>query len=230
MKIYNLRTFDTETPNNTERYLYYNPECDIVYFGEETCISNIVNLLTSTRRGEGLAIPRVAIQVDSKKHQCCDYDDDAYGVNDHISFMQALHGVFPPLVRETDTMKWTQCCAGLKEVFWVVPSAIFPVRQGGIDATVSMRPATTNALTKDQRWCKKDTLWAVKMVEDGKFCSGVNLWAVDKLKFSFVSFAPRKSSFSLNLDTKRALSLKNDLFTNRRFQMCVSITTLPARR
>lgn len=108
--------------------------------------------------------------------------------------MQALHGVFPPLIRETDTMQWATGCAGLEEVFWVVPSNIFPVPREGIDWRVSMRPATTNGLNERKRYNKKDQLSAVKRVEDGTWDSGVNLWTEKKPKFHFVSFAPRKSS------------------------------------
>lgn len=186
MKIYRLRTFDTMTPNHTERYIYYNPQCDIIYFGENTCISNILNTFAEIPRDP---IPRVAITASSRLLQCCDWDDGTYGVDNGISVMQALHGIFPPLVRENDLDRWPGC-NGLKEVFWVVQSNLWRLAPGSIDMSVGMRPATTNGLTKGQRGFKKDTLWSMKCVEDGAWCSGKNLWTDSKPKFQFISFAP----------------------------------------
>lgn len=103
--------------------------------------------------------------------------------------MQALHGIFPPLVRETDLERWPGC-NGLEEVFWVVPSNLWRLAPGSIDASVGMRPATTNGLTKGQRGFKKDTLWSMKCIEDGAWCSGKNLWTENKPTFKFISFAP----------------------------------------
>jgi hypothetical protein len=186
MRHYQLRTFDTQTDNNSERYIYYNPNSDIIYFGENTCISNILATLEPRQ-----TIPRVAINSSSKGFQCCDWDDDVYGVDDGISFMQALHGIFPPLVQERQMYRWPGC-QGLKEVFWVVQSNLWRLAPGTIDASVSMRPATTNGLTKGQRSFKKSTLWSMKCVEDGRWCSGKNLWTGNNTpQFHFISFAPR---------------------------------------
>ena len=41
-KNYQLRSFDTKTPNQTERYIYYNPDSDIFYFGEDSCVSTLL--------------------------------------------------------------------------------------------------------------------------------------------------------------------------------------------
>lgn len=64
-KVYELRTFDTRTPNHTEQYIYYNPECDIIYFGENTCISNILTTFAEEPREP---IPRVAILTSSNSY------------------------------------------------------------------------------------------------------------------------------------------------------------------
>jgi hypothetical protein len=48
MKNYKLRTFDTEAPNQSERYIYYNPDCDIIYFGEDSCVSTMLFILCAS--------------------------------------------------------------------------------------------------------------------------------------------------------------------------------------
>jgi hypothetical protein len=186
-KIYQLRTFDTMTPNGSERYIYYNPQCDIIYFSNHTCVSNIVSVFCQQPR---LPIPRVAINLSAKGLQCCDWDDDNYGVDGGLTFMGALHGIFPPVVRENETR--FPGCLGLEEVFWVVQSNLWHLDQGKIDATVSMRHATTNGLTKGQRSFKKHTLFSMKCVKDGAWCAGTNLWTgtENEPKFHFISFAP----------------------------------------
>ncbi|KAE9378788.1 hypothetical protein N431DRAFT_450727 [Stipitochalara longipes BDJ] len=106
--------------------------------------------------------------------------------------MQALHGLFPPTINEEDTSRWPGCLA-LREVFWVVPSNLWSLEQGTIDAGVGMRHATINGLTKGQRNWKKSLLWDMQYVENGQWVSGdTNRWEndKDKPKFSFISFAP----------------------------------------
>jgi hypothetical protein len=82
--------------------------------------------------------------------------------------MEALHGFFPPLVRDSDwnSDRWPGC-PGLEEVFWAVPSNLWNREQGTIDTTVGMRHATTNGLTRGQRSYKKSLLWDMKCVEEG---------------------------------------------------------------
>ncbi|PMD36915.1 hypothetical protein L207DRAFT_586601 [Hyaloscypha variabilis F] len=190
-KNYQLRTFDTKTPNHTERYIYYNPNCDIIYFGEESCISTMLFTFSAQPREP---IPRVAITLSGKGSQkCnCDYDGHAYGADTDIRTMQALHGLFPPTIREEDKFRWPGCL-GLKEVFWVVPSSLWSVEQGNMSASVGMRHATTNGLTKGQQNLKRHLLWDMQYVEKGQWISGAtNRWEADKdkPKFSFISFAP----------------------------------------
>jgi len=106
--------------------------------------------------------------------------------------MQALHGLFPPNIRESDAFRWPGCL-GLEEVFCVVPSNLWPVEQGMVSAKVGMRHATTNGLTKGQRSWKRSLLWDMKYVQDGQWKSGeTNRWDAesDRPKFSFISFAP----------------------------------------
>lgn len=190
-KSYQLRTFDTKTTNPTERYIYYNPNCDIIYFGEETCISSMLFTFSALPREP---IPRIALTLSGKGGQkChCDYDDDLYGANIDIRTMQALHGLFPPNIRQRYMYRWPGCL-GLEVVFWVVPSNLWSVEQGTISAKVGLRHATTNGLTKGQRSFKRQLLWDMQYVANGQWISGdTNRWEAekDRPKFSFISFAP----------------------------------------
>lgn len=187
MKHYKVQTFDTKTPNHTERYIYYNPNCDIIYFGEDSCIST---LLFTFARVPRESIPRVAITLSCRAKCTCDYDEPTYGANTDIRTMQALHGLFPPIIRESNMDRWPGCL-GLEEVYWVVPSNLWRRDQGTIDADVGMRHATTNGLTNGQRSYKKSLLWDIQYVENGEWKSGeVNMWEDKKPKFRFVSLAP----------------------------------------
>jgi len=161
-KNYQLRTFDTKTSNQTERYVWYNPDCDILYFGEASCISTMLFTLSDQPR---LPIPRVAITISGKGgSKCqCDYDDGAYGADIDIRMMQALHGLFPPSIRESDSFRWPGCL-GLTEVFFVVPSNLWRREQGTLDASVGMRYATTNGLAKGQCSHKRQLLWICSML------------------------------------------------------------------
>lgn len=187
MAHYKVRTFDTKTPNHTERYIYYNPNCDIIYFGEDSCISTLLFTFAKVPREP---IPRVAITRSCRAKCTCDDDDPTYGADTDIRTMQALHGLFPPFIREKDMDRWPGC-PGLEEVYWVVPSNLWRRAQGTIDADVGIRHATTNGLTNGQRSYKKSVLWDMRYVERGQWSSGeVNMWEDKKPKFRFVSLAP----------------------------------------
>jgi 2EXR family len=130
-KHYNVRVFDTKTRNGSEREIYYNPKADIIYFGEECCISTILSVFDAAPREP---IPRVAITLSGQGHsKCrCDWDDETYGMDGGIDFLQALHGIFPPATMHDSNIGRWPGCLGLEKVYWVIPSNLWRYQQGQI--------------------------------------------------------------------------------------------------
>lgn len=118
--------------------------------------------------------------------------------------MKALHGIYPPIIRESSKERWPGC-PGLEEVFWVVPSNLWRREQGTIHASVNMRQATTNGLTKGQRNYKKSLLWNMHCVQDGTWICGTNEWQDKKPKFRFISFAPHPEYDGVNTTLRDGL-------------------------
>ena len=193
-KYYHQRTFETKADNSKERYIYYNPDADIIYFGDNTCISTIIRLPCQAKSD---GIPRVAINNTGKILMCCDWDDSdsgtvmGYGFDGGISPLQALHGIDKD-VAEGNDWAWPGY-AGLKEVYFVVKSNLWPLEAGQIDASVCFRPARTDGITKGQIKFKEKILEALKDVNQtgGPERVGEKKWiGKDKPKFSFVSLSP----------------------------------------
>jgi hypothetical protein len=92
-------------------------------------------------------IPAIAILNSGKGESCCDHDDGAYGVDGGVDTLQALHGFDR---NETIHDYRYGGCPGLKEVFVVVKSKLWPPSQAQIDNSVALRPATNGGLTKGQ--------------------------------------------------------------------------------
>ena len=83
--------------------------------------------------------------------------------------------------------------SGLKEVFIIVKSKLWLLKQGMIDDSVTLRPATNNGLTRGQIHFKATFERRIVRVEAEISLPGVgeNIWTGDqKPTFKFVSFAP----------------------------------------
>jgi hypothetical protein len=192
-KVYKLRCFDSpvaeylpNSPELHEHFIWYNPSADIIFFGENTCISTYISVFGNISED----IPAIAIVNSSKNETCCDLDDPTYGVDGGVDSLQALHG-FDPSKTLHDSRYGG--CPGLKEVLVVVKSRLWLRKQGEINNSVTLRPATNNGLTKGQVAFKAGLEHRICRVEAEIPLPGVgdNIWTGDeKPTFSFVSFAP----------------------------------------
>jgi hypothetical protein len=191
-KVYQLRCFDSQIaqrlPNNPEfheHYIWYNPKTDIIFFGEETCVSTYISVFTPDIED----IPAIAIVNSSKGESCCDHDDYTYGVEGGVDTLQALHGF-----DSSETVHDFRYggCPGLREVYVVVKSKLWPYKQGEIDASMTVRPATNDGLTKGQARFKASLERDIARVDAEITMPGVgeSVWIDDKKPtFKFVSFA-----------------------------------------
>jgi hypothetical protein len=192
-KLYKLRCFDRKvaeylpnSPEMHEHYIWYNPKADIIFFGEETCVSTYISVFG----GSVEDIPAIAIVNSGKGETCCDHDDEACGVDGGVDTLQALHGFDPS---ETLHNSRYGGCPGLKEVFVVVKSKLWPRKHGEIDYSVTFRPATNNGLTAGQVRFKTILEQRIARVDAGIALPrvGENAWTGEnKPSFKFVSFAP----------------------------------------
>ncbi|CAG8981247.1 hypothetical protein HYALB_00003845 [Hymenoscyphus albidus] len=86
LKVYQLRTLDTRSPGHAEKEIYFNPKVDIVYLGEEACRSTLLCI--------DMDVQRLAMRSSGRFTQCCDNDNETYGIVGSISPMQGLHGFY----------------------------------------------------------------------------------------------------------------------------------------
>jgi hypothetical protein len=192
-KVYKLRCFDTQvaqylpnSPELHEHYIWYNSNADIIFFGEDTCVSTYISVFG----GKVEDIPAIAIVSSGKGETCCDHDDTTYGVNGGVDTLQPLHG-FDQSVTTHDSRYGG--CPGLQEVFIVVKSKLWPLKQGEIHDAVTLRPATNEGLTKGQIGFKALLQRKIVRVEAGHPLPrvGDNIWTgSDQPTFKFVSLAP----------------------------------------
>jgi hypothetical protein len=190
--VYTLRCFDSKiarysnSPELHEHHIWYNPNSDIIFFGEDTCVSTYIRSFS----GEEYDIPAIVIVNSSKGESCCNHDNQTYGVNGGVDTLQALHG-FDPSVTTHDFRYGG--CPGLKEVFIVVKSKLWLHKQGEIDQSVTLRTATNEGLTIGQIRYKflLERKLALVAVEQVMPRVGKNVWTgKNKPTFQFVSFAP----------------------------------------
>lgn len=195
-KVYKLRCFDSKISpylpyDPPEYWIWFNPKSDILYFGENTCVSTVVEICSWYKKD----IPAIAIVCSGKGEECCDHDDPTYGVDGGVGTLQALHGVDPS--RTLHNYRYGGC-PGPKEVFIVVKSKLWPRGQGEIDDTVDLRPATNDGLTRGQVPLKESLTREIARVDAEMTMPGVgpNLWTgYDQPHFQFVSFAPIARGF-----------------------------------
>jgi hypothetical protein len=190
MKVYRLRTFDSDQRNSSQRYIYFNPDADIVYFGEKNCFATMIRVfMQATRDGE--EIPRVAIEIMKRcSAYTCPHDQLMRSYFGLVDEMKILHG-FAPKVGVDSAQQWNGC-PGLREGFLVVKSRLWDVKAGDVDVSVGLRPASTNGIAEDQI-SRKEALEAdIRCLEWGLGLYGVGecKWLMEAPKFHFVSFAP----------------------------------------
>tara|TARA_R110002060_G_scaffold7784_2_gene11687 strand:+ start:81 stop:635 length:555 start_codon:yes stop_codon:yes gene_type:complete len=141
------RLFDSDydrLPLDVTYKVYFNPRADILFFGEKTCVTTMLNLFSETPGKTDLPIPRVAIMCDARVENCCNHDDPVYGVRGGVQIMHALHG-FEKAVTKHD---WRYGgCPRLEEVHFIVKSTLWQRGAGEIDWTVGLRPATMDVFT-----------------------------------------------------------------------------------
>lgn len=176
LKVYQQRNFDTidvtAGPQAAKPPIYYKADTDILLFSESTCVSTMLSVF-----GEREDIPRVVvISGCTGQHCCCDT-------------LRALNSLESAYICNFSKVGG---CKGLKEVFIVVKSNLWPCEQGEIDAKVDFRPSTSNGLSGSQIRCKGSFMRYIGWAEP---TSGVgilgNLWAGEsKPTFHCVNFGP----------------------------------------
>ncbi|KAE8442750.1 hypothetical protein EG329_002890 [Mollisiaceae sp. DMI_Dod_QoI] len=184
--VYTLRTFDSITagykPVPTEKQIYFNDDVDILFFGEHSCITTLMYTP---------AVQRIAIHMSGKIEQCCDHDDQTYGVDGGVDTMQALHGFDPEVTTHSHRFVGVP---GLKEVMFVVKSRIWPHGPEEIDDKCILFPTDSNGITPGQGRFKWRLLTDIALVELGQGIyvnGGKNIWVGnDKPTFSFASIRP----------------------------------------
>lgn len=189
LKIYEKRSFDTREEAHD---IYFNPRTDILYFGEKTCVSTLLNVFSSAVY-DRLTIPRIAILCSGNRTKCCDWDDPAYGVNGGITIMESLHGFDKSIVDWNSEAQFSGC-PGLKEVYWVTPSHLWEPAPGRLNPDFqSFRAPSTDGITKGQKNFKDRIKYHIERVENDLVVGNVgpNLWVGEnKPTFEFVSLAP----------------------------------------
>jgi hypothetical protein len=81
--------------SNKWKEVYYNPQIDIIYFGQNACINTIHHAIH-----RNWVRPRIAIDIRIQTGICCDGQElntdyateNGYGIDDDISVLQLLHG------------------------------------------------------------------------------------------------------------------------------------------
>ncbi|TAQ91016.1 hypothetical protein B7494_g601 [Chlorociboria aeruginascens] len=182
LKFYQLCTVCNGETKNTK--VYFNKDVDIIYFGEQSCVSTIIFLL---RQGS-LPFTRVAISCSKKMETCCEWNRAVFG---GATPLQALHGMWRPDIIPGDFPG----CPGLKEVFWITKSRYLPLAAGEVDASIGFRAAVGDGLTTGQIRYKKRMVHHAQSIKDDEKLDGVgeeNKWLGDKKpKFSFKCLAPK---------------------------------------
>jgi hypothetical protein len=113
------------------------------------------------------------------------------GVPGGCNYLQALHG-FDPSVTGHDHRFGG--CENLKNIYFIVKSALWPQRPRLIDPATAFRPATSSGLTKGQaRYqdrLKQDRYLVLDEIELGHM--GGNVWVDERMPaISLVSFSKR---------------------------------------
>ena len=186
LKFYTMVSFDQETHfiNSRDRNIYFNAVDDILLFGENTCITTVLDTIRLHQD-----IHNVALFCCSPGEECCSYDNQTTGVVGGCNYLQALHGFDPSVTNHEYRFGG---CESLKNIYFVVKSALWPQRAGKVDPTTLFRPATSTGVTKGQIRFYTELERRIDIVnaEVELGYLGGNIWVGEqKPTISFVSFS-----------------------------------------
>jgi hypothetical protein len=153
-------------------------------FGENTCVTTVLDIIRVHQD-----IQNVAIFCCARGEECCNFDNPTTGVVGGTNYLQGLHGFDPSVTNHGYRFGG---CEGLKNIYFVVKSALWPQRRGRIDPSTVFRPATSTGLTKAQVRFHSEIEGRIKQVKDEVELGalGGNIWVGEnKPAISFVSFS-----------------------------------------
>jgi hypothetical protein len=191
MKHYTVVSFDRATHfiGSQESNIYFNAAVDVLLLGENTCITTVLDTIRLHQD-----IQNIALFCCSRGEECCNFDNQTTGVVGGTNYLQALHGFDPSVTNHEYRFGG---CEGLKNIYFVVKSALWPQRVGKIDPTTVFRPATSTGLTKAQIRFHSNLERQIRHVNDEIELGalGGNIWVGEKKPtISFVSFSKTRGS------------------------------------
>lgn len=208
-RVYQQRRFDNLPDSlklKRDGNVWWNPELDIIYLGTNTCPSTALQICQMSH--DHGAIPQIALIVDETScHWSC-RDCQLGGSPDQppgfcpYGFIGKLHGF-----ESASGSDRFSGCAGLKELFFVVPSRLWA---SSVGLYTSFRRATSNGVEYNQMQAKGQLLKSLGMLKlVPRFSDiGENRWVGDRMPtHRFVSFAPvsyGKTRFDAITITKHA--------------------------
>lgn len=154
-----------------KKAIYYNPDADIVFFGEAACMSSISLFF----QRQDIAIPRVAVQMSGALGVCCGWD-----MQGGSALVDILHG--------SGTGKG---CQGLEEVIFIVASTLWSMDGGTVPTNAVLRPAVTQGITTGQHKISKALEERIALIKAGDVPDAVEKgWVGDKIPmFRFMSLS-----------------------------------------
>ena len=176
--VYELVNFDSAREETKPREIWFNSSRDIVYFGEDSCISTICQLASYP------AIQRVAMNASGKLMSCCTMTGE-------VNPMQALHGYHDSQNPAEHHLKGYR---NVKDIFFVVQSNLCRPQSLEINLSHGFRPATTDGMTRGQKAFKTARLAEIAALENGDALAnvGTNQWTEGKMPaFHWVSLCPQ---------------------------------------
>lgn len=214
MRYYTMRRINWVHRTGPDSWVYYQPDVDIFYFGNNCCLSTIF-VMTLVQRG--LEFPRIAIENTGRISMCCDLDDQGYGAgfgrDGGADLLGTLHGYAPSTNQSTPHDQFPGFHK-FREIYFVVPSNLWPVESGRVDEFIGFRPAVHDGPTKGQQRFKRYNLEREEQVIEygaplgcgGRWSGGpanydfVEKWnGADKPGFHFVSLAPKSSGYNARI-------------------------------
>jgi hypothetical protein len=117
--------------SDEERWVYYNPEADIVFFWRRTSTDCTMTNLFRT----ALTIPRVAVEFSNPINS----EHSFYAMSDVDARMRALSGYTQMAFFASSPAKMPGC-KGLREIFWVLGADSLDPKFDVIDECVEIRP------------------------------------------------------------------------------------------
>lgn len=189
---------------NVRPWTWFNPQRDIIFFGEDTCINTVVLFF---RHNAEKSWPRVAFRSSNIHGTCkrqCNFDSsDIMSGRDNPYMCYLGHaiggggvGILGVLHGKPEEIALNNLVPGapsVKEVFFVVKSEAMKFEAGAMSNNLTFRPAVHNGLTCGQERTKFALEREVDNVRSGAGIPscGVNRWDCGNYPgFNFVSLAP----------------------------------------